>query len=266
MIRKMTMMVAALALAAGCTAHKQTTKNRAEAPKEEKAATATDDHETVGEYGEKVADKTKDAADTTVDKAEQAGETAAEATRDAADATVAEGERVDENAEKLGGNAAEATRDAADDTLRETDRAEEKVLGSKEKVTPERGVDTPKNDAETPNPGDKEDDVVAEKPAAAIGTQVTAKLGTVDRKKKQVVFLISEGVDEISLQSGKEITVPFMDLQLLTGMQKDKAIEALQEAGDIQVRVFGKGDTMRIVEINMDEKKDVDIKMDENEK
>lgn len=256
MIRKMTMVVATLALAAGCTAHKQTNKNRAEAPKEEKAATATDDHETVGEYGEKVADKTQGA-----------GETAAEATRDAGEATVAEGERVDENAEKLGENAAETTRDAADDTLRETDRAEETVLGENETLPPERGVDTPTNDAETPNPGENEDDVVAEKPAAAIGTQVSAKVGSVDRKKKHVVFLISEGVDEISLQSGKEITVPFMDLQLLTGMEKDKAIEALQEAGEIQVRVFGKGDTMRIVEIDMDEKKDVDIKMDEkNEK
>ena len=257
---------AALALAAGCQAKKQTNSNRAEAPKEEKAATATDDHETVGEFGDKVADKTRDAADTTVDKAEQAGETTAEATRDAADATIAEGERVDENAEKLGENAAETTRDAADDTLREADRAEETVLGENETLPPERGIDTPENGEETKNPDEKTGDVVADKKPEAIGTQVTARVASVDQKKKKVTFRIDEGVDEISLQSGKEITVPFMDLQLLTGMPKDKAIEALQEAGDVQVRVFGKGDSMRIVEIDMDEKKDVDIKMDENEK
>lgn len=233
MMTRVLIAAAALALTAGCNARKQTTHNRAESQKQEKAETATDDHETAGDY------------------AGEPGEKVAEATRDAAEATVAEGKRVDDNAKEVGKDAAEVTRDAADDTLRETDRAQEKVLGSKETASPERGVDIAKNNEETPNP---DENVIADKPAAAIGTEVTASIGSIDRKKKRITFRIDENVDEISLQSGKEITVPFMDLQLLTGMSKERAIEALQEAGDVKVRVFGKGESMRIVEIDLDKK------------
>jgi len=184
-----------------------------------------------------------------------------EAARDARDATIAEANRVDENAEKLGENAAEVTRDAADDTARETDRAEEKLLGENETLPPERGVDTPENGEESP---DSAADVTAAKPVESFGTEVTARAGAVDRKLKRIAFRITESVDEISLQSGKEISVPFMDLPLLTGMSEEKAIVALQEAGDLKIRVFGKGDSMRILEIDMDgdktEMEDVPLK------
>ena len=157
-------------------------------------------------------------------------------------------------------NAAEATRKAAEDTLRETERAEEMVLGENETLPPEPGVDMPEQSAEAdmetdvetdPVSGKEPGDIVAEKPEVDFGTQVSAKVAKVDQKQSHVVFTVSEGKEEIALQSGKEIKVPFGDLRLLTGMEKDKAIEALQTAGELKVRVLGVGEAMRIVEIDL---------------
>lgn len=176
-----------------------------------------------------------------------------------------EAETLGTYAGETGEDVAEATRDAADDTLRETDRAEEKVLGENETLPPEPGVDMPATAEEADEDMVAEDekapgDIVAEKPEVDFGTQVAARVERVDQKQSHVVFTITDDKNEIALQSGKEIKVSFGDLRLLTGMEKDKAIEALQSAGDLKVRVLGVGDAMRIVEIDLpdaDEKEPV---------
>ena len=81
---------------------------------------------------------------------------------------------------------------------------------------------------------------------------MTARVDSVSLKKKRVVFRIEEGREEVLLQAGREIPVPFMDLELLTGMPREEAIEALEQAGDVRVRVFGEGDSMRIIEIELE--------------
>jgi hypothetical protein len=219
-----TLIVAACfaALAAGCQARKTSTHARAE-PKPQTQEEMDREGETLGE----------------------AADEAAEETRDAANATVAETKRAARNA-------AEATRDAADDTLREADRAEDTVLGENEKLPPEPGVDMPET-GETPNP---DEDATAEVPAPALGTEVTARVENIDRKQSHVVFTVQDDISEIRLQSGKEIKVPFNDLRLLTGMEKEKAIKVLEGADNLKVRVLGVGDAMRIVEIEVPEQEE----------
>ena len=82
---------------------------------------------------------------------------------------------------------------------------------------------------------------------------MTARVESVDRKRSHVVFTLQDDISEIRLQSGKEIKVPFNDLRLLTGMEKEKAIKALVSTDDLKVRVLGMGDAMRIVEIELPE-------------
>lgn len=108
-----------------------------------------------------------------------------------------------------------------------------------EALPPEPGVDM------------AEEDPTAEVPSPALGTQVTARVETINRKQNHVVFTVQDDIAEIRLQSGKEIRVPFNDLRLLTGMEKEKAIEVLESADNLKVRVLGVGDAMRIVEIEL---------------
>jgi hypothetical protein len=216
-----TLIVAAcFALAAGCQARKTSTHARAE-PKPQTQEEMDREGETLGEAADDAAEKTREAANATVDEAERAAE-----------------------------NTAEATRDAADDTLAETDRAEDTVIGENETLPPEPGVDMPETGEETPDP---DEDATAEVPAPALGTEVTARVENIDRKQSHVVFTVQDDISEIRLQSGKEIKVPFNDLRLLTGMEKDKAIEVLEAADSLKVRVLGVGDAMRIVEIEIPE-------------
>lgn len=157
-------------------------------------------------------------------------------------------------------------------TARETDQAEERILGENETLPPEPGVEMPDTADDAGGEIVAEDgkapgDVIAEKPEVDFGTQVSATVERVDQRASHVVFTITDDENEIALQSGKEIKVPFGDLRLLTGMEKDKAIEALQSAGDLKVRVLGVGDAMRIVEIDLPDADDEEepVKgMDEN--
>jgi len=267
MIRRTMIVASMLALAAGCHAHKETSKARAEATQKEKKAedTAQNERDRTAKNAEDIAANTEDTVTETRDAAiaeanrlpenvENAPENAvAEAKRvpenaeKAANSTVAEAKRIPANAEKAAGNTADATKKGVNDTLNETDRAEEKVLGENETIPPER----PEGDTDT-------GDVTAQKPAVAMGTEVVASVGNIDRTKKKIVFRVMENnnSDEKTLQSGKEITVPFMDLKLLTGMEADKAITALQEAGNVKIRVLGAGNTMRVIDIDMDAKDD----------
>lgn len=167
-----------------------------------------------------------------------------------------------EEIERAGERTAEATRDAADATLRETDRAEDRVLGENETLPPEPGVDMPETGEETPNP---EEDATAEVPAPALGTEVTARVENIDRKRSHVVFTVQDDISEIRLQSGKEIKVSFNDLRLLTGMEKEKAIKVLESADNLKVRVLGMGDAMRIVEIEIPEEEQKPVRGEDSD-
>ena len=118
----------------------------------------------------------------------------------------------------------------------------ENVAGQTEPLPPEP-------DLEVPDPAD----VTMDSPVELLGIEVAARVEKVDRKRNQVVFAIQDDISEIRLQSGKEIRVPFNDLRLLTGMERDQAIEALESAETLNVRVLGVGDAMRIVEIALPE-------------
>lgn len=121
--------------------------------------------------------------------------------------------------------------------------AEAEPAGAGDAEALETGSDEPESAAA---------DVVAEAPPEIIGTNVTARVASVDPRKKQVVFRIEEGSEDILLQSGKVIRVPFMDLELFTGMPREDAIEALERAGAVRVRVLGEGAGMRIIEIDLE--------------
>ena len=190
-------------------------------------------------------------------------------------------------AEKAWDDTKEATRKAADDTLKETERAEERVFGEGETLPPEPGRDMPDMDENTPKPdetvakaGDKaeknidkaaekidetSDDAEAkideksdelERTADAMdGKFVAAKVDTINRMDERVRFRIEEDLDEIQLQSGREIDVPFSDLTLFTGHSKKELLEKLQTGADVRVKVIGAGEAMRIVDVEMHDEK-----------
>lgn len=224
------------------------------------------------------------------DRMEQAGEDVAQATRDAADATLEETERAQErvfgegetlppepgvdmpemgeetarpgdDTRTLGdaGRTADENADRAAEAINETYDEARARLGQKKDETEEEVERQAEKTAEnveeekdrTAEKLDETGENLEESAAAMDGKIVMAKVDSVDRKDERVRFRIEEDVDEIRLQSGKEIDVPFADLQFLTGMTQEEALKNLEDGQDIKVKVLGVGDAMRIVEIDL---------------
>jgi hypothetical protein len=78
---------------------------------------------------------------------------------------------------------------------------------------------------------------------------VRAEVEKVDRDQGLVTFYLKESRDEIQLQAGHEITVRFDQLQDLTGLEEQDALDAMSEGKDFEVQVVGVGDAMKITRI-----------------
>ena len=158
---------------------------------------------------------------------------------------------------EYGEEVAEETRQAAEQTIEATDRAEEEIFGEGETLPPEEGEDYDIDREEARAAGERSVGEELEQTAEAVdGKTVTASVNRVDRNREHVVFRIEEDVEEIQLQSGKEIEVPFSDLQMLTGLDQQEVLDKLEAADKLEVKVLGAGDAMRIVEIDLQSGKD----------
>ena len=86
--------------------------------------------------------------------------------------------------------------------------------------------------------------------ARTMYEDVTPKV-EIDKKNRMVTFHIKDSADEIKLQAGKELTVDFLELPALTGMTEEEALAELEEGKDLDVRVMGIGDAMKITKVEL---------------
>lgn len=284
-IKNLAVMTAAtLALVAtGCQSKHKTKTETAKAENRAEQHVDNVEHDTT-EAADGVAEMGRD-----IDREARAMETdmekATASTRDDLEDAFAEGEKnADETAKDTVAGVDKAGDDVADEIDLQSDKAEEDVDATAKKAEKDTKANTKKAESDTKaavNDADKTVDdaaMKAEKDTKAAtkkaekdtkatakeaekdvqsgadaldGKKVGAEVQKIDKDKRVVVFSIKDSAEEIQLQAGKEMTVNFAEIAALTGLTEEEAIDKMHEGEDLEVRVLGVGDAMKIVKVDI---------------
>ena len=177
--------------------------------------------------------KTKTETAKAENRAEQHVDNVEHDTTEAADGVAEMGRDIDREARAMETDMEKATASTRDDL--------EDAFAEGEKNADETAKDTVAG-------VDKAGDDVAD---ALDGKKVGAEVQKIDKDKRVVVFSIKDSAEEIQLQAGKELTVNFAEIAALTGLTEEEAIDKMHEGEDLEVRVLGVGDAMKIVKVDI---------------